>query len=104
MVPQETRREIRSRLEAAFQERLHDVILFGSHVRNESQADSDLDLLVLLKGPVRLGKDVETIVRALYPVQLELGIPIHAIPVAKDSFEAGGYGLYRNAKREGIPL
>jgi predicted nucleotidyltransferase len=29
------------------------VILFGSHARNEARADSDVDLLVVLGGPVK---------------------------------------------------
>ena len=99
-----TRREIRSRLEAAFQERLHGVVLFGSQARGDSRDDSDLDLMVLLEGPVRLGRDLEAIVQALYPLQLELDAPIHAIPVAEASFDAGHYGIYRSAKREGVFL
>lgn len=35
-----------------------------------------------LEGPVRLGQDLETIVKALYPVQLELDAPIHASPAS----------------------
>ena len=104
MLTDEIRKEIRSRLQTAFRERLREILLFGSAALREAQPDSDLDLMVLLEGPVRLGRDLETIVWALYPVQLELDVPIHAIPVAQASFEAGDYGLYRNAKREGIPL
>jgi uncharacterized protein len=104
MVDEDIRREIRSRLEAAFQERLHGVVLFGSQARGDSGQDSDLDLMVLLEGPVRLGRDLEAIVRALYPLQLDLDAPIHAIPVAKKSFEAGHYGIYRSAQREGVFL
>lgn len=104
MLTAEVRKEIRSRLQTAFRERLREVWLFGSEARREPCPDSDLDLMVLLEGPVRLGQDLETIVRALYPLQLELEVPIHAIPVAEASFKAGGYGLYRNAKREGFPL
>lgn len=104
MVDEEIRREIRSRLEAAFQERLHGVVLFGSQARGDSGQDSDLDLMVLLEGPVRLGRDLETIVQALYPLQLQLDAPIHALPVAEASFEAGQYGIYRSAKREGVFL
>ena len=104
MVDEGTRREIRSRLEAAFQERLHGVVLFGSQARGDSRDDSDLDLMVLLEGPVRLGRDLEAIVQALYPLQLELDAPIHAIPVAEASFDAGHYGIYCSAKREGVFL
>src|SRR5215208_6912163 len=104
MLGNKIRKEIRSRLEAAFPDRLQGVLLFGSEARNEAREDSDLDLMVLLEGPVRLGRDLETIVQALYPLQLELEAPIHAIPVAGDSFKAGGFSLYRNAKREGVYL
>lgn len=104
MVDEGIRREIRSRLEAAFQGRLRGVLLFGSQARGDSGQDSDVDLMVLLEGPVRLGRDLETIIQALYPLQLELDAPIHAIPVAEESFEAGGYGIYRGAQREGVFL
>ena len=104
MLGHKIRKEIRARLEAAFPDRLQGVLLFGSEAQNEAREDSDLDLMVLLEGPVRLGRDLETIVRALYPLQLELDALIHAIPVSGDSFEAGDYGLYRNAKREGVYL
>lgn len=104
MVDERLQKEIRSRLEAAFKERLQGVVLYGSYARGTSVRESDLDLMVLLERPVQLGKDLETIVEALYPLQLELDVPIHALPVAEESFTAGQYGLYRNAKREGVFL
>lgn len=104
MLSEEIRKEIKSRLEAAFQERLEGILVFGSEARGEAGPDSDLDLMVLLQGPIRLGKDLEIIVDALYPVQLELEAPIHAIPVARESFETGSFALYRNARQEGVFL
>ena len=101
MLNEKIRREIRPRLERAFQDRFRGVLLFGSEVRNQAGEDSDLDLMVVLDGPVRLGRDLETIIQALYPLQLELDRPIHALPVSEDTFEAGQYGLYRSARREG---
>lgn len=104
MLSQALRQEIRNRLEAAFEDRLRGVLLYGSNARNEAREESDLDLMVLLDGPVRLGRDLETIVQALYPVQLEIDAPIHATPVSAEVFEAGEYGLYRRARREGLFL
>ena len=98
------RKEIRTRLEAAFRDRLQGVLLYGSEARNEAREGSDLDLMVLLDGPVRLGRDLETIIEALYPVQLEIDAPIHATPVPADVFEAGEWSLYRSARREGVFL
>jgi predicted nucleotidyltransferase len=104
MLRERLRNEIRPRLEAVFRDRLRGVLLFGSEARGEADEDSDLDLLVLLEGPVQLGKDLETIVEALYPLQVEIERPIHALPVPVETFEAGEYGLYREAKREGVAL
>lgn len=98
------REEIRKRLEGAFQDRFQGVLLYGSEARNEGREESDVDLMVLLEGPVRLGSDLETIVHALYPLQLEIEAPIHALPVSAAAFKAGQFGLYRSARREGVFL
>lgn len=104
MLQERIGREIRSRLETALGNRLRGVVLFGSAARGEERRESDLDLMVLLEEPVRLGKDLETIVDALYPVQLEIDAPIHAMPVSARTFKAGEFGIYRSAKREGAFL
>ena len=43
MLRDEIRREIRSRLEEAFRDRLQGVLLFGSAAREEEHPESDLD-------------------------------------------------------------
>ena len=104
MLSEDLRKKITSCLDAAFRERLRGVLLYGSEARNEARAESDVDLMVLLDGPVQLGRDLDTIVGALYPIQLEIDAPIHATPVSADAFEAGEWGVYRNARREGVLL
>lgn len=93
---------IKDRLEETYGDRLQGVVLYGSEVRGEAEPDSDIDLLVLLEGPIELWNDIKTNVNALYDLQLEIIRPIHAMPVDMEVFQAGEYALYRNAKREGI--
>lgn len=90
-------------LTGAFGERLRGVILYGSEARGQAEADSDIDLLVLLDGPVDYGRDLDTCIHNLYPLVLELERPIHASPVDINVYEAQEFSLYRNAKREGVP-
>jgi predicted nucleotidyltransferase len=96
---------IRPRLREAFGDRLRGVVLFGSEARGEASPENDIDLFVLLEGPIDLGKDIATIVGALYPVQLEIADrPIHALPAQVEDYEAGTFAVYHAAKREGILL
>jgi predicted nucleotidyltransferase len=96
---------IRPSLEAAFGPRLKGILLYGSEARHESLPDSDVDIMVLLDDPVRFGRDLEMITRALYPLQLEMpDRPLHAIPVSERAYLAGESGAYRVAREEGVLL
>src|SRR6185295_18270955 len=75
MLSEEIRKEIRPRLEAVFHDRFRGALLFGSEARGQAEEDSDVDIMVLLREPVELGKDLERIVEALYPLQLQVDRP-----------------------------
>jgi len=97
-----TREKIHMLLADSFGDRLQGVVLYGSEARGTAAPDSDADLLVLLRGPVALGRDLKIIIDALYLLQLELERPIHALPVDAAVYAAGEFALYRNALREGV--
>lgn len=94
--------DIKSRLRAAHGDRLCGVVLYGSEARGDAGPDSDIDVLVLLKGPICNWRDLEANIKALYPLALKLERPISAKPVDIKEYEAAEFPLYRNAKREGI--
>jgi uncharacterized protein len=102
MSRRELAKEIRSRLEFVHGERLRGVVLYGSEARGDARPDSDIDVLVLLDGPIELGKDLHTSIKALYPLVLELERPIHPVPTDVLNYEAGVIALYRIARDEGI--
>lgn len=93
---------LKEMLGGAFGDRLRCVVLYGSSARGDATPDSDVDVLVVLQGPVAFGRDLKTAVDALYPLQLELLRPIHAMPVDGEDYEAGEFALLRAAKAEGI--
>ncbi len=97
-----TRARIHALLDEAFGDRLQGVVLYGSEARGTADPDSDADLLVLLRGPVALGNDLKTIIGALYPLQLDIERPIHALPVEAMVYAKGAFSLYRNARKEGV--
>ncbi len=96
----------KARLQVAFGARFRGLVLFGSEARGDARPDSDIDLLVLLQGPVRLGPDISTAVDAVYDLELLLD-PVRSIsvkPVDADLMNAQAAPLYQNAVREGIAL
>ncbi len=89
-------------LHTVYGNRLKGVVLYGSAARGDMSLGSDIDLLVLLTPPVSLGRELRTIIKALYPLQLETDCPIHAMPIDENAYQAGESSWYRNAKEEGI--
>jgi len=106
MVEKKILRDVRGRIEALYGERLVDVILYGSEARGDAGADSDIDLLVLLEGPVDRWGETKKINRALYPVELSLTPyrAINALPLDAVEYEAEKTPLYTAAKHEGLRL
>ena len=91
-------------LERHYGASLKGVILFGSMARNQGGPGSDIDLLVLLDGPFDFFGELRQIIDLLYPIQLESDRLISAKPASKTDYEQGRIRLYRNAKRDGLPV
>lgn len=76
------------------------IILFGSAARGEMDRDSDLDLLVIVRGPVLRRK----IAQAIYRSMPYTGTPMDAVVVTEEDVERYhdliGY-IIRPALREG---
>ena len=97
-------RKCQSVLESEYGTQFKGLILYGSVARNQADAMSDIDLLVLLNTPFDYFVELRHIIDVLYPIQLESEQLISARPVTIQEYERGTIQLYRNARREGIAV
>ena len=102
MTSQERLNMIRDRLSDVYGDRLKGVVQYGSEARGDAGPDSDIDVLILLQGPIDYGQELKTCVHATYSLVLEWERPISPEPVDAEEYEAGEWPLYRNVRREGV--
>jgi predicted nucleotidyltransferase len=91
-------------LESLYGARLKGVVLYGSSARGTETEESDIDLMVLLEGPVNVAREIRRIWAVLYPAQLDCDRLITVMPADADLYGTGAYSLYRNVHREGVAV
>ena len=97
-------RELRQRLRGTYGTRLKRVVVYGSQARGDSDAGSDIDVLVVLSGPVNPADEVARTIDDVAGVSLAHDAVLSCVFVSQDDFEQGDSPLLRNARREGVPL
>src|SRR5262249_4701533 len=98
-------KEANKALKDIYGRRLDKVILFGSYARGEQTAESDVDLLVVLKdSSVLAGKEIRYINQSLFTIGLQHSTYISAHPVSAERFRSEKNFFFNRIRKEGIPL
>jgi len=84
--------------------RLKYLILYGSFSRGDFNADSDIDILVVLDKVPSFYKENETLISIKLDLILEYDIFISTTPVSLDQYEHSVFPFYKNVKKEGFYL
>jgi predicted nucleotidyltransferase len=96
--------ELRQRLSLLYGERLVRLVLFGSRARGDAEPDSDIDVMVVLRGDVSPGEEIERAGGVTAGLSLENDVVISSVYVSEDSFEGEQSPLLINVRREGVLL
>ena len=91
-------------LQAEYQERLAQVVLYGSQARQEATEESDIDVLIVLNDPVDPGIELQRTSEAVAELCLENDLLISRLFMGRSRYETEQSPLLRNIRREGIVL
>jgi predicted nucleotidyltransferase len=94
--------ELRDRLIDTYSDQLIAIILFGSQARGDATPNSDFDVLIVLKDPVKTGKEIERTGYFLSPLCLKYNIVICNLFLSVTRFENEQTMLMQNITKEGI--
>jgi uncharacterized protein len=79
-------KELRRRLEALYGERLVRLSLYGSQARGDSSPGSDIDVLVVLKGPVSPCTELDYTVNDVAEISLDHGVVVACVFVSQKAY------------------
>lgn len=96
--------ELRERLEAHYGERLERLVLFGSHARGDAEPDSNIDVLVVLKGEVNPYDEMVHVRDIADDISLRTDTVIACAFVSSDRYQREESPLLMNVRKEGVGL
>ncbi len=94
--------ELESELRALYGPQLVRLVLFGSQARGDAEEGSDIDLLVVLAGPVDAWEEIERSGRIVSDLSLKHAVVISCVFVAAERYASEESPLLLNVRREGV--
>ncbi len=84
--------------------RLEALYLYGSYAKGTWNAGSDLDLLVVLRGPVNAGREIHAMAETASRVSLKYNQLLSTMPVSSDRFRKASTPFLRNIRPDLVAL
>jgi predicted nucleotidyltransferase len=101
---QEPLRWVTETLREIYGARLRRLILFGSQARGDARPDSDVDLLVVLGGPVRSYEESKRTSRVATRAAAYRGTTLSFVHLSEAAFAEDRHSLIPSVKEEGVDL
>lgn len=96
--------DLRAALDDLYGDRLARLVLYGSYARGDTHDESDVDVLVVLHGPVQPGREIRRMRAARTRIGLRHERALSLLPVSASDYRNRSSAWVQNAREEGVPL
>ncbi|MCH9019075.1 MAG: nucleotidyltransferase domain-containing protein [Proteobacteria bacterium] len=97
-------REFRRRLEEIYGPRLLRLVLFGSQARGDADPDSDIDVLIVLAGPLDDWAETQRTSKVTSKVSVKFDTDIARIFATPEDYAEKTLPFYEAIRREGVSV
>jgi uncharacterized protein len=95
--------ELRNGCLALYGERLKGIYLYGSYARDEAQEDSDIDVAIVLRGPLDAAEEGRRTCGLVGDLSLRGNCLIAVFFLTEEEYKKTPYAIHRSIVREGVP-
>ena len=97
-------REFQRELAALYGDRLKGVYLYGSYARGDARWDSDIDVAVVLDGPVRQREESRRASETIGDISLRHNCVLMPVFLSVEELRRRPYAVHRSIASEGVPV
>ncbi len=94
--------DYRAHLQKVYGPRLAGLILFGSQARGDAARDSDIDVMIILSGPLDQWEEIQRTSRMTAELSLKYDTVISRIFSTPEQAKADTSPFHENIRREGV--
>lgn len=96
--------ELEAGLKEFYGDRFRGLLLYGSYARGTAWEGSDVDLLLLLEGPVRPVKEIVAMEPVAWPLSLDSGLVLSVIPADVEAWRRQEGIFFKTIHEDAIPV
>lgn len=95
--------ELKIALSNLYGKRLSGVYLYGSYARGTFGSESDVDVLVVLAGPVKPGLEISRMSRLVSDICLKYDLLLSILPVSEETHRGADF-FFAQVRREAVTV
>jgi predicted nucleotidyltransferase len=96
--------ELERGLRDLYGNRFRGLLLYGSYARGTAWEGSDVDLLLLLQGPVDPIGEILAMECVAWPLSLDSGLVLSVMPADVESWRSGEGVFFRTIRSDAVPV